>query len=607
MWRVRIILVLLVISSSAHGQEIFQKEIYFDSDSTVLKEVIHFKKKDSTLHGTYESFHLNGSLQTFGHYLNGQPDSVWVYYYQNGRKRAKGRFTEGRTDGKWTYYYENGNEKSSGILRNDVKHGTWTFYYESGKPKSTGTYYNDKKSGIWNYFYEDEILKAQAYYEEGSGLYKEFYPSGTMKMEGENKDEKSEGEWSYYYESGELQARGDFKSGLRVGEWIYYHPNGEKAAVGKFIEGHEDGVWKHYFEDGSLSAEGSMESGEKDGFWKLYYPTGEVKGEADYNTGDGEYIEYYPSGKRKTSGQILDGKKHGSWVFYSEEGLIDGKADFSKGEGTYTGYYPDGSLKMKGDMKDDRRVGEWELYNTDGTLAGTYKPIYENEAPIFKTRESESFAEPSGSDKPQYLFKNKKIRYFTSTINEYQGVIVGGNPAGAFIGKLPIALEFYQQERLGYELQFILHRDPFFTPEANIPLDNVFTRGGTIQLRQKFYHPDRKLGMWYFGHLLGYGNLTHSVRTIDENLEVTLGEVTENRYYYGIIVGDRWMQRFADSGFTVDGYVGLGIGRRTFTKNYTASQEVDSAFRNTIKDQPYFPVLIGLNIGFIGPKRRLTK
>lgn len=598
---------LFFLAFNICGQELFQREVYYDPDSTNLKEVVHFKKSDSTLHGTYESFHTNGSLQTFGYYKEGVPDSTWVYYYFNGRKRAEGTFRNGDSDGRWSYYYENGSKKSEGILRKSIKHGTWTFYFENGKKKSSGTYISDKKSGIWNYFYEDEILKAQAYYENGTGIYKEFYPSGGVKMEGANKNEKSQGEWQYYFESGELQAKGSFESGLRIGEWVYYHKNGKKAAVGKFTEGKEDGVWKHFFEDGTVSAEGAMESGERDGFWKLYYPTGDLKGEGDYELGNGDYVEYYPSGKQKTSGRIRHGKKHGKWVFYSEEGLVDGEAEFRNGEGTYTGFYPDGSVKMSGKMKDDKRVGEWQLYDQDGTLAGTYKPIYEDESPIFKTRESIEDRDPVGSDKPEYLFKRRQLRYFTPIINEYDGVILGINPFAISLGHFPIALEFYQQERLGYELQFTFHRDPFFEKDSDIPQNEVYQRGGTVEFKQKFYHQDRQYGMWYFGHQLGFSSIQHSVKVLDQSFEQDLGQVSESRYYYGIILGTRWMQRFADSGFTVDLYVGVGAGVRDFDKNYEPNTTFDDEFSDVLKSKGYFPVLIGMNFGIVGPKRRLTK
>ena len=605
--RLGLCLLSIFLSVAGLAQELFQTEIYFDVDSSKLKEVVHFKKTDSTLHGSYEAFHLNGSLQTFGYYLNGLPDSTWVYYYENGRKRTEGEFKEGGSIGQWIYYYENGNKKSEGILQNNVKHGTWAFFYETGKSKSTGTYYDDVKSGIWNYFYEDEVVKAQAYYENGTGVYKEFYPSGSIKMEGENREEKSVGDWTYYFKGGEVQAKGSFENGLRVGDWIYFHPNGGEAIAGKFENGKEIGIWRHYHEDGEVKAEGAMDNGERDGFWKLYYSTGELKGEGDYQTGNGEYTEYYTSGKRKTSGQIKNGLKHGKWIFYSEEGLIDGEVDFVEGEGTYKGFYPDGLIKMEGQMKDDRRIGEWSLYNSEGELAGTYRPIYEDEKPIFKTRQSASLKEPINSEKPEYLFKNKQIRYFKNSINEYKGIAVETNPAGTIIGSLPIAIERHVQERLGYQLQVIVHSKPFFTSHANASLDQVYSRGGTVQLKQKFYHPDRNLGMWYFGHLLGYSSLTHQVNLINENFVVTNGKLVERRSYYGLITGTRWMQRTADSGFTIDTYIGIVMGARTYIKKYGTDPLFEERFDNKLKKKGYFPFLIGLNIGFIGPKIRFSK
>ena len=601
--RFLLITLFIFIRGISSSQELFQREIYYISDSSQLKEVVHFKKSDSTLHGTYESFHTNGSLQTFGHYVNGVADSIWVYYYFNGRKRAEGRFKNGVSDGKWTYYYENGKLKSEGILRNDIKQGIWTFFFENGQKKSTGTYVGNKKIGFWNYFYEDESVKAQAYYEDGNGIYKEFYPSGNIRMEGNNKDEKSHGEWQYYFDTGELQAQGNFEEGLRIGEWNYYHKNGIKAATGKFTNGMEDGIWKHYFEDGAVSAEGAMENGFRDGFWKLYYPTGEIKGEGNYDFGNGDYVEYYPSGKQKTKGQIRHRKKHGKWIFYSEEGLVDGEADFKHGEGEYIGFYPDGSMKMRGRIKDDKRVGEWELFDLTGVLAGTYKPIYEDEIPIFKTRESSTYKQPIGSDKPQYLFKRRELRYFTPTINEYDGVILAINPLATIVGHFPISLEFYQQERLGYELQCVVHRNPFFKQDAKIDLNDPYLRGVTIEFKQKFYHKDKQTGMWYFGHLLGFSGIQHTVKTQDSNV----GIINENRYYYGVIAGTRWMQRFADSGFTIDFYVGIGAGIRNFFKNYIPNPIIDEQFTDVLKPKEYFPVLIGLNFGRVGPKRRLSK
>jgi uncharacterized protein len=601
------LLILFVFLLMIARGQIIQHVVYADGDSTRMLEVIHYSAKDSTLHGRYESFHLNGSLKIHGFYKRNLPDSIWTYYYENGQMRAQGRFTAGQTSGKWVYYYENGSKKSEGPLSKEIKQGNWTFYYENGKPKSTGTYQHDQKEGIWNYFYEDGVLKAQAYFERGGGTYKEFYPSGAVRMEGRNQNDKSEGEWRYFHETGEIQARGKFENGLREGDWVYYHKNGKVSAVGTFQNGLETGIWKHFFEDGKLSSEGAMHAGEKDGFWKLYYPSGEVKGEADYLDGDGAYVEYYPSGQTKTKGQIIEGLRQGTWTFYNEEGLVDGVVIYEKGEGEYTGYYADGTVKMTGQLQDEKRVGEWKLYNGDGSLAGIYRPIYEDETPIFRMRAPmDTRVKEAPPEKPDYLYKDKRSRYFTKRINEYHGYIVGIGPLALAFNNFPISIEYYLQERMGFELTYITHRDPFFKPGENLAVGTLFYTGNSIQFRHKLYSKDKKRGMLYFGHQFNYTQINHGARTVNQFAQVETLGLTENRFWYGLIVGNRWMQRPGDSGTTFDFYFGLGAGTRSFRQDFESTPSNNALFADVIKGNAYFPLILGFNIGLAGPKRRTT-
>ena len=108
-------ILFLFILGSCHSQ-IIQTKTYFDLDSTKIREIFHYKASDSTLHGSYEAFHINGSLQIFGWYLKNKPDSIWTYFYENGRKRASGRYKQGIPIGQWKYYFENSNLKSKGNL-----------------------------------------------------------------------------------------------------------------------------------------------------------------------------------------------------------------------------------------------------------------------------------------------------------------------------------------------------------------------------------------------------------------------------------------------------------------------------------------------------------
>ncbi|MEQ9404408.1 MAG: membrane-binding protein [Cyclobacteriaceae bacterium] len=583
-----------------------QGKRYFDSDSTKIREIFHFNTEDSTLQGSYESFHLNGSLQTFGWYENNLPDSVWNYFYENGRKKAVGRYTKGIPTAKWEYFYENGNKKSEGILQNNIKEGKWIFYFESGSEKSSGTYENDLKKGIWNYFYENESIKAQAFYEGEKATYKEFYPFGSVLMEGEIINERSEGEWIYYYEGGEIEAIGKFEEGLKSGQWIYYHKNGNKRALGNYVNGLRNGEWEYYHENGALSQSGLLERDQKEGYWKLFYPNGDLQGEVVFDQGSGEFSEYYTHGGKKSGGQLIDEKKEGKWVYYSENGRVEGEADFKNGEGDYQGYYPDGSLKMKGKIKDDKRVGEWTLYNPDGSLAGTYSPIYEDEKPIFKSRLSSDFSSQENDtfDKPEYKFKRRGLRYFQYRINEYRALILGTNPVWLVDNQLPIALEYYMQERLGYELQLDLIRDPFFTSNENIDNYTVFSRGSKINFRQKFYHEDGKYGMFYFGHQISYTYINHQVNHPDTLIFPTFpkyGNMIESGLSYGVFIGSRWMRDVGDSGWTIDAFLGISVAGRSYDRKFEPDPVINSYFDPKEQATLYFPVVFGINFGFAGP------
>ncbi|WP_421877322.1 membrane-binding protein [Marinoscillum sp.] len=609
MFRLCTTISFILLALSATSQKTFVKKTYYDEEQTQLKEIITLQKSDSSLHGKYQSLYLNGSLAISGYYNHGTSDSTWVYYFENGRKKMEGSYNNGKQNGKWSYYFESGEPKANGVYHNDIRNGYWTYYFENGQEKSSGIYFKDIKEGIWNYFYEEGSLKAQAYFNSGVGAYKEFYPNGKLKTEGTNSHGQSEGQWTYYYESGEIEAQGAFKNGLREGPWTYYHKNGQVSAVGSFDKGDKTGVWKYYYPDGSVSSEGQMSKDQKDGFWKLYYQTGEVKGEGRYDQGSGEYIEYYASGKQKARGRLVDGQKEGEWVFFNEEGLEDGKATFKDGRGDYVGYYPNGVIKMQGTIEDNRRVGEWTLYNPDGSVAGTYRPVYEEQKPIFRTSEEVDLKEGKDKkDKPEYKYKNKKLRYFEPRINEYNGIIVGTNPAWTLLGRLPLAVEYYIQERMGFEAELTLLRNPFFTYDRK-KINETKSIGSNIAIRQKFYHDDTRLGMFYFGHqILGgfsqhhayvYDSITAFPATVERKLEAS-----EKRIAYGLFIGNRWMQRVEDSGFTIDMNIGVAIGRRFFSKEFESVDQFDEHFSELNQDEIYLPIILTINIGFAGPKRR---
>ena len=175
-------------------------------------------------------------------------------------------------------------------------------------------------------------------------------------------------------------------------------------------------------------------------------------------------------------------------------------------------------------------------------------------------------------------------------------MIAATNPVWVAAGRLPFGIEFYLQERLGHEFEFISIRDPFFKADTEIPAGKRFDRGYSVALKQKFYNPVR-IGMWYFGHEIRFTNVGHFVNGQYNQNPNTLFTYTavEQRIQWGPLVGYRIMKKNNDDGFTIDCFVSADFGYRSIDMDEMAASYFESL------DQSKFAATInfGLNIGHV--------
>ncbi len=602
------ILTLLTVCITDGFSQGIVMEHWFDEGKTQIKEKYHITDSATAiLNGPYYSYFQSGKLESSGYYKNNIPDSLWTYYYENGNMKMQGSLQNGSNAGIWNYYYENGTLSMKGAIFDNIREGKWEYFFENGQLKLEGQFKNDQKDGIWNYFYEDGSLKAQAFYKQNRGWYKEFYPNEKLKAEGLNINGKSDSTWSFYHESGTLKAMGNYEQGMRVGQWVFYHENGVKSAEGNYTDGTREGKWSFFHENGEISSEGALREDKKEGYWKIFNDEGRFIAEGIFEDDDGEYKEYYESGKLKATGQIENGKNNGKWLYYFETGDLEGECLYDHGSGNYVGYYTDGTVKMKGPVKDGVNTGVWELYNGDGSLAGYYRPYYEDNKPIYKLVEPGQ-AERVDYTKPEYKYKNYKLRYFDAVINEYRGIIIGTNPLATFLGNLPASVEYYFQERLGYELQVRWLNDPFYKNKTKIEPGQLYKKGFDIAIKQKFYNPDGRFGMFYFGHEVRVTSLRHMSNVIDSTAsyqpQITI-QAPETKFEYSFIIGDRWMTIYGERwrrnsiGITLDIYGGLGFGYRLLEKSYPNKPEYDAIFEDVNDSNFAFSPRLGLHLGIV--------
>lgn len=581
---------------------------YYDNEQKVLKEVYHLNNdKPSMLEGAYTGYYQNGKVKVQGRYLNNVPHGIWEYFFENGRPRMRGRLEQNVSQGLWEYFYESGKKSMEGQFENGQRNGEWTFFFESKGIRSVGSYQQGLRHGIWNYYYEDGGLKAQALFRNGYGSYEEFYASGRLKARGFNNEGVSDSLWTYYFENGEEKAKGAFFDGEKEGFWIYFHPNGALLSKGNYEKGKKEGLWEYFYDTGQKSAEGLEVEDQKTGIWKIYFETGVLKGEGIYDAGTGEMKEFYESGKLKARGMMKGDDKEGQWFYYYEDGELEGEAYFENAEGDYKGYFPNGALKMEGRLANDKRIGLWTLYNPDGTIAGRYRPFYQKDIPTFRIVEEEErlVNDREGEyQKPEYRFKSNKSRFFSSRLGEFKGFIVGTNPLGMTVGVLPLSVEYYFQERLGYEIQYTLIRDPFLVGDRSVELNKAFKRGYSFAARQKFYREDDNFGMLYIGHELRFTAANYFANVIDStglDWQYARFAAEEARVEYSLILGNRILRNARESGITLDIFLGLGVGYRYFRSRVPAGSPYSEVFEGVSSGVLALPVRVGLNLGYIFP------
>jgi uncharacterized protein len=580
-------LLLIALPNVLFGQG-FTRQTYHDPAKKNIKEVYQVKDTTTnTLHGKYISYFLNGKIESRGQFTNNETSGVWEFYYETGALKMRGILFKGANYGLWEYFFENGRKSMEGIIYGKNREGEWKTYYENGQVKEIGEYVDNKRTGVWKNYFEDGVLKGSIEYTDDFGRYVEYYHSGKVYGEGPRSGTKNVGHWRYFAEDGTLQSEGDFANGKKHGNWITYYPSGKIASQGSYQNDEQSGTWVYMFEDGKVSSTGEYVAGKKQGSWKSYGASGALKSEVNLSEGNGEYREYYPSGKLKVKGRMQDGKRQGKWEFYYENGVREGVCEYEKDKGTYYGYYPNGTLNTKGTLDGELKTGTWEIYNQDGKLSGYYKPFYENKK---LAGEINSLAARSTTKKSA---SKSRRSHFDERNNEFKGVIGATNPLWLAAGRIPFGIEFYLQERLGHEFEFIGIRNPFFKEDLEIAAGKQFERGYSIAIKQKLYNP-LKAGMWYFGHEIRFTNLGHFVNQAPNQKLFTFNAV-EQRIQWGPMLGYRIMRKNNATGFTIDCFVSADVGYR----NFDVDPFYESYFQDLNQSKLAMTFNFGLNLGHV--------
>lgn len=87
-----------------------------------------------------------------------------------------------------------------------------------------------------------------------TGMQKDYYPSGQLKMSGKlNNEGQKDGVWTSYFENGQKNSEANFKNGVNHGYSMVWYPNGNVRYFGDYNNGKKVGEWIFYTEDGEVA------------------------------------------------------------------------------------------------------------------------------------------------------------------------------------------------------------------------------------------------------------------------------------------------------------------------------------------------------------------
>lgn len=165
-----------------------------------------------------------------------------------------------------------------------------------------------------------------------NGIFQEFYPSGSLKLELNYQGNQLNGPFTDYYENKQVRAKGFYRNNQMAGEYQRFYKSGELMRTSDYVDDKIDGYLKTYSKSGKLVETLRYKNGVRyndqgkpfEGKDELYYENGNLWEEWNYKKGrlEGEQKTYFENGRIDAHLFFKKGRLDGESLYYREDGSI---------------------------------------------------------------------------------------------------------------------------------------------------------------------------------------------------------------------------------------------------------------------------------------------
>lgn len=218
---------------------------------------------------------------------------------------------------------------------NGLKDGRWKDVYPGGQVRYEGQFRHGEPFDVFKYYFSTGELKTVSKFDEADpkvAYATHYYQNGDKMAEGKYNNQKKEGLWKTYGANEVLLSEGSYVSGKKYGMWKTYHRNGQVAKEVMIVNDLEQGPSKEYFEDGQLKEEATYKDGFKEGITVVYTTKGDTA----------------------VVGSYYKDARDGVWRYYDENNKLEKVIEYDKGK-LLTPETGDGEVESMEEFKDNRK------------------------------------------------------------------------------------------------------------------------------------------------------------------------------------------------------------------------------------------------------------
>ena len=302
----------------------------------------------------------------------GQKTGVWMEWNGSGILQEQGPWNSGKRNGLFRFYdqwgqledvvkYLEGEVIADAEETQEIDIRTTT--HNNGTIATRSTYENGVRVGVYTQYDNTGTIISGALYEQGFKI-----GEGITNAEG-----KRVGEWKQFYPDGALKSEGDFAEGRREGPWKFYAETGQLIQEGTYRDGEFHGNWRWYYTSGSVHRNESYRKGKADGNFLELDSQGKTLVEGLYEYGLKQGLWLMDVNDHREEGYYVDGERHGNWIHTYPNGIEQFKGEFEMGfpigKHVYKGY--NGSKERVERYSLGQREGKWLYYGPNQTLYQT--------------------------------------------------------------------------------------------------------------------------------------------------------------------------------------------------------------------------------------------